>query len=123
MLLSMEPAIEISISSPQASAPCGTDSKFARFSSQENSDEAAVSLNDAAAPIDLAVALESACWDLDFLVCSFFCFFLSCLAFPCVPYFPQSKCAILVHSSNALLCTNVLILSWFSGQYNAIILR
>ncbi len=48
MLLSMEPAIEISISSPQASAPCGTDSKFARFSSLENSDEAAVSLNDAA---------------------------------------------------------------------------
>ena len=32
------------------------------------------------APIDLAVALESACWDLDFLVCWLYSFVTSVLS-------------------------------------------
>ena len=80
--IDMEPVIEIpnivSVCKTQASASCDSRFRIAGSSMQGKSQETAATLNDesALAPIDLAVALESACWDFDFLVCCFTYFFV-----------------------------------------------
>ena len=61
------------------SAPRGARGMIARSSIQKKNEEmTSATLDDsiAAAPIDLVMALESACWDLDFLVRYVECFFL-----------------------------------------------
>ncbi len=71
----MEPEIDLPIMVsncfPQKCDSCSTDNRIAWSSTQEMTEVVASTLDVeivATAPIDLVVALESACWDLEFLV-------------------------------------------------------